>query len=250
MNYLRNLRLELVQKIDENAKSLAGELYENGKISEKILRTIIDLYASSKVEQDLKGKNFDSAYHTPVTGDLELFISRIIYHYLVPHDSNWRVLLRKQKSKAAPDIRIVNNNENIAIVEIKASAGWIQPFISNARYDRDKNMEIAKKTNFDPDKFIAQQKNQLDKYQEVFKLHPKDIFYLLPTVAAAHRKTDAETIADYHDNFQRVSGLPKENLILLSSNLSLKLSDNIIKEELCPTEDFENMLRSIKSKSK
>lgn len=246
---MKEFRLKLINRIDEIASSLNEEFIQNGSISENLLKTIFRLYSSARIEQELKNQYFEAAYHPPITGELEFLISRILYHYSKSKELNWKILLRKQENRTSPDIRIISKNKTIAIIEIKANGGWIQPFLSKARYDHDRDRKNAMITNFDPDDFIAKQKKQLEKYQITFNLKPEDIFYFLPTLAAVHRKKDGTTLDDYYKYFSAVSGLPHSNFVLLSSNLYLKLSNNPTIENLCPLMSFENMVDTIRNKT-
>jgi hypothetical protein len=71
-------RLVYLSEIDETAKSIAKDFTAGDKISERLLNTIIDLYQSAKVEQSFKDEFFETAYHSPITGELEFFIARIL----------------------------------------------------------------------------------------------------------------------------------------------------------------------------
>ena len=143
--FMLSKKLDFLNEIDQNAKNLAEEFSKGQSITSDVMKIIISLYESAKVEKEFKNEHFDSAYHSPITGNFEFFIARILYHYSNVKNLDWKILLRKQEKKAAPDIRIVKNNTNIAVIEIKAKAGWIQSVFSEERYNYDAAVERYKK---------------------------------------------------------------------------------------------------------
>lgn len=181
-------KLKYYQDIDQNAKNVAENFKRNLPVTETVLNSIIAMYESAKVEQTFKNDFFETAYHSPITNELEFYIARILYHLSKLENKNWKILLRRQESKTAPDIRIVKENKTIAIIEVKAKAGWIQPFLSQERYNYDKKRLQDGKSNFDPDNLIASSKRQLTKYFDTFGITKNDVFLFLPTLALVHRK--------------------------------------------------------------
>lgn len=238
-----NSRLKYYQDIDANARVIASDFVRELPISDKILKSIIAMYQSAKVEQEFIDDFFEAAYHSPITGELEFFISRILYHLSKALNKDWKIFLRRQKKKTAPDIRLVKDNITIAIIEVKAKAGWIQPFLSPERFQNDKRRQQNGKTDFDPDKLIANSKNQLKKYFDTFGITNKEVFLFLPTLAMVHRKKYTTDLDGYYKYFETTSGLPKDNLILLSQNKRLDLS--FMTNDLSPTCDFEKLLTKL-----
>ena len=233
-------KLKYYQNIDQNAKNVAENFKNNLPVTETVLSSIIAMYESAKVEQVFKDEFFETAYHSPITGELEFYIARILYHLSKLENKNWKILLRRQESKTAPDIRIAKGNKTIAIIEVKAKAGWIQPFLSPERYENDKNRLLNGKSGFNPDHLITSSKNQLTKYFDTFGITNNDVFLFLPTLALVHRKKYTTDLDGYYNYFATTSGLPKENLILLSKNKRLDLSYQT--NDLSPTNDFEKLL--------
>ncbi len=233
--------------IDKMAKKIADNFVAGSFISEEILKFINELYLSAKVEQSFKSSLFETAYHTPISSELEFYIARIFYHLSELKRKDWKILLRRQQGKTAPDIRIEKGGKTIAIVEIKAKAGWIQPFFSEQRYNVDKE-RFEKGSSFDPDALIVKSREQLTKYFQVFAITNDDIFLLLPTLALVHRKKYNTTLEEYRNYFSQTSGFPKENLILLSENKLLDLSLAVEGKELSPTRDFEKLLEKLLKK--
>ncbi len=233
--------------IDKMAKKIADNFVAGGSITQEILKFINELYDSTKVEQSFKSSSFETAYHAPISSELEFYIARIFYHLSELERKEWKILLRRQQGKTAPDIRIEKGGKTIAIVEIKAKAGWIQPFFSEQRYNVDKE-RFENGSSFDPDALIVKSREQLTKYFQVFAITNDDIFLFLPTLALVHRKKYNTTLEEYRNYFSQTSGFPKENLILLSENKSLDLSLAIEGKELSPTRDFEKLLDKLLKK--
>ncbi len=235
------------QHLDALAKDIA-ECENNGnRMSEVLLRITSDLYIAAKVEKEFDGENFSSAYHSPITGDLEFLVGRILFHFSELNNLNWTIHVRRQKASTAPDIRIDKCGATVGIIEIKAKAGWMQSFFSPEQYARDKAKFDAESGEYDPDAGNLRSKNQLTKYGSAFGIGPESIFLLLPTLALVHRKKSTLSIQDYRKYFAETSAIPAENLVLLSSNLSLDLSYRM--GNLDPTGDFEGMLKKLVDRS-
>lgn len=233
--------------IDKKAKKIADNFVAGDLVTEDILKFINELYDSAKVEQSFKTSSFETAYHAPISSELEFYIARIFYHLSELEGKKWKILLRRQQGKTAPDIRIEERGETIAIIEVKAKAGWIQPFFSEQRYNVDKE-RFEKGSSFDPDALIRKSKLQLTKYSETFAITNRGIFLFLPTLALVHRKKYNTSLQEYRSYFSKTSGFPEENLILLSENKYLDLSLAIEGKELSPTRDFEKLLDKLLKK--
>lgn len=92
-------RLAYLSDIDKIAKSIAEDFTGGQKITERLLKTIIDLYQSAKVEQAFKDEYFETAYHSPITGELEFFIARILFHYSALNDKNGKFICGDKKAR-------------------------------------------------------------------------------------------------------------------------------------------------------
>lgn len=232
--------------LDLKAKSISEKL-KTKSASIELLNLIIELYKSAKVELNFTNADeFESAYHSPITSEFEFAISRILFHYSKVNNLGWKVLLRKQIAKTAPDIRIEKGNKTLAVIEIKVKAGWIQPFLSQDRFDNDSLKYKNKKSKSNPVDLVEKLKNQLLKYKNVFDLEVENIFFLLPTLDNVHRNHYKKELLDYVEYFEKTSGLPADNLILLSKNIKLNLSEPGNNPSLEPTTSFERMLNTIK----
>lgn len=233
--------------IDEMAKRIANNFIAGDSITENILKFVNELYDSAKVGQSFKSSYFETAYYAHISSELESYIARIFYHLSELKGKKWKILLRRQQGKTAPDLRIEKEGKTIAIIEVKAKVGWIQPFFSEQCYKVDKE-RFEKGSSFDSDALIRKSKQQLTKYSETFAITNDDIFLFLPALALMHRKKYNTTLEEYRSYFSQTSGFPEENLILLSENKSLDLSLVIEGKELFPTRDFEKLLDKLLKK--
>ncbi|MDD4211614.1 MAG: hypothetical protein PHC46_04445 [Clostridia bacterium] len=232
--------------LDRKSRHIAYKLAENKNVTNLILDYANELYKSAdSYKSTFREKNFDAGYHEPISSDFEFLIARILINYSNINDLNWKIYLRKQTNKCTPDIRIEKKDKTIAIIEIKAKAGWMRPFFSKQVYDEDKTKH-NNGTEFNPKKLVKDVQKQLMKYKTHFRLSSQQVYLLLPTMVLAHKKSSNESIEDHRVFFAKNSKLPKENLILLSSNPMLSLNKTkLIRKDYLPTKDFEKMVRSI-----
>lgn len=228
--------------LDDEALCLAKSFTLGQSITIEILKIIHELYKSIKLT-DYEDDFFESAYHNPITSDVEFFLARIFYHVSMLKKLNWKIYLRRQENKCAPDIRIERNNKTIGIIEIKVKVGWIQQFFSDKRVQNDLKRLEEGKSNFDPYKRIEEIKGQIDKYIKVFDINKQGIFMLVVSLSNVHRKKNNEGLDYYKKTFKNNSGLEISNLVLLSNNLELDLSIEGDYSKYNPSSDFEYMLR-------
>ncbi len=238
---LTKLKKDYYSYLDRKARHIAYKLAKSQSVTKLILDYIKELYTSAKLD-NLKNDKFESAYHNPVSSELEFLIARILYHYSNFKKHDWKIYLRRQVGKTAPDIRVDSKNKTLAIIEVKAKAGWIQPFFSKERYVKDMKKLRSGESDFNPRDLIKKVKNQLKKYYKTYKIKPKQVFVLLPSLKLVHRKKSTQKIKDYESQFIKNSGLPQESLILLSDNPLLDLSVNPTRNEYQPTYNFENFV--------
>jgi hypothetical protein len=239
---LVQLKKSYYNYLDKKAKHIAFNFSEGRKITNLLLDYISELYDSAKVEKDFTNKKFESAYHPSVTPELEFLIARILYHYSDIKNLDWKIYLRKQFQKTAPDIRIERNKKTIAIIEIKAKAGWMQSFFSKEREIKDTKRLENGEIDHGPQKLIEDMRNQLIKYITTYKINKGQIFVFLPTLICVHRKGSKRTLKDYENDFVKNSKLKKENFILLSKNLILDLSPECKRKNYQPTNNFEEFI--------
>ena len=238
---LITLREEYNKYLDRKARHIAFQLKHSKPVTKLLLSYISELYQSAKIKF-FDNDHFRSAYHNPISSDLEFLIARILYNYSNFNKLGWSVFLRSQVGKTAPDIRVTKGEKTIAILEIKAKAGWIQHLFSEARYEEFKRRLKEKKTKGDPDELLRRVKEQLKKYYDSFNIGPSQYFMMLPSFALVHRKRSESRSVDYEKWFSLNSGLQRKNLILLSNNLTLDLSSNQKQSEYQPTDRFEKFI--------
>ncbi len=243
---LIQLKKNYYNYLDRKARHLAFNLSKGRKITNLLLDYISELYDSVKVEKDFTNKEFESAYHPSVTPELEFLIARILYHYSHIKKLGWKIYLRRQVKKTAPDVRVEKEGKTIAVIEIKAKAGWIQPFFSKEREKKDMKRMKEGRSDFDPRELIKTAKAQLSKYIKVYKINKDQIFVFLPTLSLVHRKTSNRKFFDYEKDFVKNSGLKKESFLLLSKNLLLDLSSDCKRKNYQPTDRFEKFIKKIK----
>jgi hypothetical protein len=123
-------------------------------------------------------------------------------------------------------------------LEIKANAGFMQAFISLEAYDKEKEK------GHHPEELVKKQNEQLSKYKNAFETN--NVYMLLPTLESAHQKNYKTSYEGYKNNFKKNTGLPKNNLLVLSNDLNLNLGNkksDIQKNKM--TDEFEKMLDKI-----
>jgi len=249
---LCTLKKDYYSHLDKKARYLAYKLSRGIDVTTLILDYIKELYDSAKSESYFQkdSEKFEVAYHNPISSELEFLIARVLHHYSSSKKLNWKIYLRKQVKKTAPDIRIERRTKTIAIIEVKAKAGWMQPFFSSERERKDMIKLKERKSDFDPRVLIKKVRKQLKKYHQTYHIAPQRVFLFLPSLVLVHREKSTRQIEDYEKDFITNSGLPRDNLILLSNNLSLDLSSNPSRMEYNPTERFENFVSLLSEISK
>jgi len=233
----------MIDILDKKAKEAANAFCNGNIITDRIISTINDLYMQEiKIKEKYeKDDNFEYSYHNPITSNLEFYISRIFYHISSEKNLGWKIYLRKQIKKCAPDIRIEKNNETILVLEIKARGGWLQAFFSKETFEKEKEKEKGK---YNPEDVVKNQIAQLEKYHRSF--NTKNIFMFLPTYASVHRKSYNYNYNQYKKYFNELTKFPEENLIVLSSDLNLDLKEKLEKDmDIKKTNEFENMLNKL-----
>lgn len=248
MKKLSEIKTQYYKVLDKQSRVLARRLSRNLSATPALLVRIQELYSSAKIERKFQNENFETAYHSPISSDLEFLIARILYHYSRIKKLGWKIYLRRQVGKTCPDIRIDKNGKTVAIVEVKAIAGWIQPFFNSDRAKKDMLKMKNGTSTFDPRDLIKRVNSQLTKYVKTFHMDAKRIYVFLPTLALVHRSRSKRILKDYISDFAKNSKLSKDNLILLSKNLNLHLSSDMKESEHAPTNNFEKFITQISKK--
>ena len=237
---------EYYKNLDEEARNIAGLAYPEMNISEKILESIHDIYHSVNHEKKFNNDNFESAYHLAITPFLEFFIARILYHFSENSKLNWKICLRRQFKKTSPDIRILLNKKTIAIIEIKANPRWMQACFSEERAYDDRQKILKDGEGKDS---IKKLKDQVEKYKNIYGIEQNQIFFFIPTLIGVDRIKYSKTIEDYRLWFSENIPVNPENLILLSDNPRLDLEKENERTSYQVTNNFKDMLQSLKTLS-
>ncbi len=245
MKKLIQLKKNYYNYLDRKARHIAFNLSKRRKVTNLLLDYISELYDSVKVEKHFTNEKFESAYHPSVTPELEFLIARILYHYSDIKKLNWKIYLRRQFQKTAPDVRIEKDGKTIAVIEIKAKVGWMQYFFSREREKKDMKRLKEGKIDWDPGEAIKVTRAKLSKYARIYKISKDQVFVFLPTLSMVHRKTSKRKLIDYERDFVNNSRLKKENFILLSKNLILDLSPDCRRKDYQPTDKFERFIKKI-----
>lgn len=226
--------------LDAKARNLAGRLISDRPISKLLLVYIGELYEGARIQDTYSEHGFEAAYHNPVTSDFEFLLSRILFHCESWMCLGWKIYLRRQVNRVAPDIRVEIDGKTIAVFEIKSKVGWAQAAYSKQRFDFEKE---SGKT---PEDTVAKVKQQLDRYQKAYDLSRDRIFMVVPSLHEAHRKKFKEnTWETYVEDFCESVKFKKENFLLLSQSLDLNLSERTERKNLHASDLLEQGIRSL-----
>lgn len=241
---LKELNKKLYEAIDSVSKGIAEKLVGGEPVTESILVAISDLYNANRCDREFQNTNFETAYHESVTSKFEFLLSRILYHYSEMKNLGWKIYLRRQKGKAAPDIRIDRGKETIAILELKAKVGWIQPLFSKETFDKNLAKFKAGRSDKNPEDYVRRLNEQIENYAKTFGIERHRMYFILPSLREASRRKYNKKLEDYRSDFMNNSGVNLKNFIILSKNLKLNLDTENI-HELQPTSEFEDFVRDI-----
>jgi len=92
MNKLIRLKENYYKYLDKKSRHVARLLSMKRPITNLLLKYINELYNSARLDASFKNKNFESAYHNPISSDLEFLVARILYHYSIYKKLNWKIL--------------------------------------------------------------------------------------------------------------------------------------------------------------
>jgi len=244
MTILENKK-EYFRILDMKAIEIAEELLKNQDVSIKMLNVVNVLYESSKLDF-LEDSSFDAAYHNPITSDFEFYLSRIFYHISEMRGLGWSVHLRRQKNNCAPDIRVDKDGIPLFIIEVKVKAGWMQEVFSDRRFKHDMDRFKNGADIPDPNDRVGRVSKQLDKYREKLNVPIENVYVVLASLANVHRKKYKDSNVDtYKDTFVKNTGLPKDNLVVLTKTLDKHLGNIMSVEEIEASNDFERIIDMI-----
>jgi len=235
------MKRQFYSELDNQAKGVAVSIKKGISATPVLLEGIHSLYRCAKTERAFQNERFECAYHNPVTSEFEFLLSRVIYHSY----PGMKVYLRRQVNRTVPDVRVERGDKTIAVLEMKTKAGWMQSFFSSERERKDIKRLEEGKSKKDPRDQIKEIRHQLLKYTTAFGIGKDRLFVLLPTFTLVHRKRSSRTMEDYLADFERNSTLSRSNLIIMSSNLTLNLSEENDAAKLMATDQFERFVRSL-----
>ena len=229
--------------IDNLANNLVNQFESGEAIAEDILEIIREIYEAAKVEKELSNNQFEVAYHTSVTGDVEFLFARFFYHLIEARELNWKVYLRRQFQRIVPDIRIESEGKTLAIIEIKSKVGWMQSFFSKDRVKHDLERLKSGESTLNPEVDILKKRNQLWKYIEHFNINSDRFYVLVPSLKQVYRKKYGRKYEYFKSCFSDHSKLPSENLVVLSNDLTYEVSDLLSPSSV--TNEFEIMVNKV-----
>ncbi len=204
------------------------ENFKNKKglpITKQILEDIHKLYLGSQIAEDelhkkapsLEGAVMEASFATEISN----YFSRICYHISLLYGKEWSILLRPELGELTPDIIITEwktpKAEELSPKKIKAvielrTKEWIQALMAENEW---KNRWAGKKEKVDI--YSEEGKTHFQKYTEQLGVSLDDIFVVLPTLPVGEQNA-IETIAQQQERFAQSTGIPKENLVILSEN--------------------------------
>lgn len=236
--------------IDRDAGSVIEDFRKGNPITKKILEDIALLYFSSDITMKELAKKALSLEYTAMNVSLATeisnYFSRICFHITHHYKKNWEVLLRRELGELTPDVIITERKtsktekpspEKIkAVIELRPQE-WIRAFIVEKGEScwgwQIERMDICSVEN----------KAYLQKYVTTLGVSLSDIFVILPTLSVSPQNS-VKNITELQECFSQNTGIPAENLVILSENKFL--------QELGPftnlTTHFEEFLQKLLEK--
>lgn len=220
-----NPKDEFYTGINTSARMVVENFKKGLPITKQILDDIHKLYLGSLLAEDelhkkapsIEGAVMEASFATEISN----YFSRICYHISNLYGKGWRILLRRELGELTPDIIITEwktpKVEELSPKKIKAvielrTKEWIQALMAE---DEWKNRWAGKKEEVDI--YSEEGKTHFQKYTELLGVSLNDIFVVLPTFPVGEQNA-IETIAQQQERFTQSTGIPKENLVILSEN--------------------------------
>jgi hypothetical protein len=246
---LRTNRKKYFDTLDEMAQANANKLAKDEAVTDDLLKQIRSIYLGAKAEYLIceDETDFDVAYHTSVTGDVEFLLARTLHHYNRILTLDWSVYLRCQRKGVAPDIRIERGEKTLSIIEIKSKVGWMQGFFSDEQFEAGLRRFKMNKTKSNPEEQRKKAHYQLHKYKDTFNVDMDYVYMLVPSLKQAHRKKSLATYSDYKNTFSRNAELPSSNLVVFTDDLRYEVSSLALPGMEFITSEFEWMIGEIAS---
>ena len=235
--------------IDRHAGSAIEDRKEN-RITEKILNDIALLYSSADITMEELAKRAPSLEYTAMNVSLATeisnYFSRICFHITHHYKKNWEVLLRRELGELTPDViiaeRKTSQTEKLSPEKIKAvieliPQEWIRAFIVE-KGENCWGWQIEK-----TDICSVESRAYFQKYVTTLGVSLSDIFVILPTLSVSPQDS-IKNITELQECFSQNTGIPAENLVILSKNKFLRESGHFTNL----TTHFEEFLQKLLEK--
>ena len=224
--------------------------YLTEKITEKILNDIALLYSSSDITMKELAKKAPSleyaAMNVSLATEISNYFSRICFHITHHYKKNWEVLLRRELGELTPDViiaeRKTSQTEKLSPEKIKAvieliPQEWIRAFIVE-KGENCWGWQIEK-----TDICSVESRAYFQKYVTTLGVSLSDIFVILPTLSVSPQDS-IKNITELQECFSQNTGIPAENLVILSKNKFLRESGHFTNL----TTHFEEFLQKLLEK--
>ena len=235
--------------IDRDAGSAIEDSKEN-RITKKILEDIGMLYSSSDMTMKELAKKAPlleyAAMNVSLATEISNYFSRICFHITDHYKKNWEVLLRRELGELTPDViiaeRKTSKTEKLSPEKIKAvieliPQEWIRAFIVE-KGENCWGWQIEK-----TDIYSVESRAYFQKYVTTLGVSLSDIFVILPTLSVSPQDS-IKTITELQECFSQNTGIPAENLVILSKNRFLQESSTFTNL----TTHFEEFLQKLLEK--
>ena len=249
-------RKTFYEYIDRDAESVVKDFSviedfsEGNRITKKILKDIGMLYSSSDITMEELAKRAPSLEYTAMNVSLATeisnYFSRICFHITHHYKKNWEVLLRRELGELTPDViiaeRKTSQTEKLSPEKIKAvieliPQEWIRAFIVE-KGESCWGWQIEK-----TDICSVESRAYFQKYVTTLGVSLSDIFVILPTLSVSPQDS-VKNITELQECFSQNTGIPAENLVILSKNKFLGKSAHFTNF----TTHFEEFLQKLLEK--
>lgn len=216
--------------IDWEAGRVVESFSKSMPITEEILKDIDLLYSSSDItmkELAKKAPSFEyAAMNVSLATEISNYFSKICSHITDHYEKDWEVLLRRELGELTPDVIITERKtsktekpspeEIKAVIELRPQE-WIRAFIVEKGEScwgwQIERMDICSVEN----------KAYFQKYVTTLGVSLSDIFVILPTLSVSPQNS-VKNITELQKCFSQNTGIPAENLVILSENKFLRES--------------------------
>lgn len=225
--------------------------YLTEKITEEILKDIaFSLYSSSDITMEELAKKAPSleyaAMNVSLATEISNYFSKICFYITRHYNKKWEVLLRQELGELTPDViiteRRTSKTEELSPEKIKAvielrPQEWIRALIVE-KGENYWGWQIEK-----TDICSVESRAYFQKYVTTLGVSLSDIFVILPTLSVSPQNA-VKNITELQECFSQNTGIPAENLVILSENKFLRESGSFTNL----TTHFEKFLQKLLEK--